>query len=113
VRLDGDLLPVAREILGRPPRESLCGERWVPRAAGAHHAGAENTEVRRFVRKTPTVPPIGLGVVAHPRAAIRVRRRAHGAERATLHGNGAGRAIPLLHLVLDEPSRLPLVLLVI
>ena len=55
---------------------SACdGERRIARAARAHHRRAEDAEVRHLVREAPAVDDVGLGVVAHARAAVGVRRR--------------------------------------
>src|SRR2546423_7735622 len=109
----GDPFPVRDEMFGRAPRERLDGERRVARAARAHHRRAEHAEVRRLVCEPPAIDDVRLGAVAHARAAVRVRRHAHrAAHRRALHGHCAGRAIPLLHLVLRERGDLPLVVLV-
>ena len=65
------------DVLGRSPRERLNGVGRIARAARAHHRRAEDAEVRHFVRHAPSIDDVGLGVVAHARAAVRVRGRAH------------------------------------
>ena len=82
-------------MLGRPPRERLSRQRRIARAARAHHRRAEDAEVRRFVREAPAIDHVGLGVVAHARAAVRVRRRAHRAAAAALDRDRARRPVPL------------------
>ena len=44
-----DRLPVLGEMLGRAPGQRLRGQRGVVRATGAHHRGAEDTEVWHLV----------------------------------------------------------------
>ena len=51
--LTDDLLPVLREILGRPPPERLRGERRVASAARSHHRRAEDAEIAAPREKTP------------------------------------------------------------
>ena len=63
--------------------------------------------------KPQRVDDVRLGVVAHARAAVRVRRGAHRANSALLGRHRARRPEPLRHLVLDEGGHLPLVLLVL
>src|SRR5262249_30688670 len=72
-----DRFPVLDEVLGGPPGERLHGQRRIVRAARAHDGSAQNPEVRRFVRETPAADDVRLRVVAHARAAVRVRRDAH------------------------------------
>ena len=62
-----DPLPFLAEVLGRAPGQRLGGRRGVVRATGAHHRGAENTEVRHLVREAEAVDPVGLGVISPTR----------------------------------------------
>jgi len=80
-RLVRDRLPVLGQVLGRAPGQRLRRERGIVGAAGAHHRGAEDAEVRHLVRKAIAVDHVGLAVVADARAAIGVGRGTHGAHR--------------------------------
>src|SRR5580765_7916992 len=99
-------------MLGGAPGKRLRRERRIASAARAHYRRAEHAEVGHLVRKAEAIDDVGFLVVAHARAAVRVRRYAHrAANRRTLNGDRARFSIPLLHLVLREGGDLPLVVL--
>src|SRR5262249_35096404 len=98
-------------MLSGSPCQCLRGERRIARAAGAHHRGPENAEVRYFVRDPPPVDDVRLLVVTHTRTAIGMRRDTHRTDWPPLDCHRAGLHKPLRHLVLHEGTRLLLVVL--
>src|SRR5678809_1734840 len=56
---------------------------------------------------------MGLSAVAHPCAAVGVRRRTHWTDGRALDSDGARRSIPLFHLVLNEQPEFAFVVLVL
>src|SRR5690348_11378438 len=86
--LGGKRRPARGEMLGRAPGEGLRRQCWIARAARAHDRRAEHAEIRHLMAEAPAVDDVRLGVVAHARSAVRVRRHAHGAEWLAQRGNG-------------------------
>ena len=61
--------PAFDEMRRGPPSERLTRQGGITRPAGSHHGRAQDSQVRRFVRKSPTIDHVGLRVVAHARRA--------------------------------------------
>src|SRR5207249_7218250 len=97
-----DRFPVLRQMLAGAPGKRLNCERWIVCATGSHNGSAENSKIRRFVRKTPAVDDVRFRIVSHARTAVCVCRHRHGTDVRSLDGNGTGGAVPLLHLVLHK-----------
>src|SRR5437867_12827809 len=96
-------------MIGGPPGQRLNREGWIVRAAGPHNGSAENTEIRRFVRKAPAVEDVCLRIVSHARVVVCVCRHRHRTDVRQLDGNGTGGSVPLLHLFLNELRKLSVV----
>src|SRR5678815_5658313 len=68
----GDGFPVLHQVLARSPAQRLSRQRGIPGTARSHDRGAQDAKVRDLVREPPSVHDVGIWVVAHPRAAVRM-----------------------------------------
>ena len=109
----GNAVPVLREVFGGSPGKRLKRERRVVSAARSHYRSSQDSKVRRLVRKAPAVDNIRFRIIAHARAAVGVRCRAHGADGISDRGDGAGGFVPPLHFVLNEGGEFVFVLLIV
>ena len=107
-------LPIVHQMLGGPPRERLGRQRRISRAARAHHRRAKNARGSAPRAKNPsdsTTLVSALSPMRVPPYACVVTPITPTGPRSDL--DGAGRPIPLLHLVLNERGKLALVVLVV